>query len=55
MLSAGDLPADSVPHGSEARFKVQLGSSVYDVERELIVRTIAYAGGNKRAPPTFSG
>jgi two-component system, NtrC family, response regulator HydG len=47
MLSAGDLPADSVPHGSEARFTVQLGSSVYDVERELIVRTIAYAGGNK--------
>ena len=47
MLSAGDLPADSVRHGSEARFTVQLGSTVYDVERELIVRTIAYAGGNK--------
>ncbi len=47
MLSAEDLPADSVAHGSEARFMVELGSSVYDVERELIVRTIAYAGGNK--------
>ena len=47
MLSAGDLPADSVRHGSEAQFTVRLGSTVYDVERELIVRTIAYAGGNK--------
>jgi transcriptional regulator with PAS, ATPase and Fis domain len=48
VLSAGDLPADSVPkHGPEARFTVQIGSSVYDVERELIVRTIAHAGGNK--------
>lgn len=47
MLSAEDLPADSVPRCSEARFTVQLGFSVYDVERELIVRTIAYAGGNK--------
>jgi len=48
MLSAEDLPADSVPqHGSEAQFIVHLGSSVREVERELIVRTLAYAAGNK--------
>jgi two-component system response regulator HydG len=48
MLAAGDLPAESVPpHNGEAHFVVHLGSSIYDVERELIVRTIAYTGGNK--------
>jgi transcriptional regulator with PAS, ATPase and Fis domain len=46
--SAKDLPVDSVPqHGSEAQFIVHLGSSVREVERELIVRTLAYAAGNK--------
>jgi two-component system response regulator HydG len=49
MLSAEDLPADSVPqHGSEAQFIVHLGSSVREVERELIVRTLVYAAGNKK-------
>jgi two-component system response regulator HydG len=48
-LSAGDLPPESAaPHrGPEAQFMVRLGSSRYEVERELIVRTLAYAGGNK--------
>ena len=49
MLSAGDLPLEPIPlrGQSEAHFLVQLGSSVYEVERELIVRTVAHAKGNK--------
>jgi transcriptional regulator with PAS, ATPase and Fis domain len=48
MLSAGDLPTESVPpHRAEAHFMVQLGSSMCEVERELIFRTLAFAGGNK--------
>jgi transcriptional regulator with PAS, ATPase and Fis domain len=48
-LSAGDLPPGSAaPHcGPEAQFIVRLGSSRYEVERELVVRTLAFAGGNK--------
>jgi hypothetical protein len=41
-------PESAAPHrGPEAQFMVRLGSSRYEVERELIVRTLAYAGGNK--------
>jgi DNA-binding NtrC family response regulator len=48
MLSAGDLPTESVPpHRAEAHFMVRLGSSMCEVERELIFRTLAFAAGNK--------
>jgi len=48
MLSAGDLPTESVPlHRAEAHFMVRLGSSMCEVERELILRTLAFAAGNK--------
>jgi transcriptional regulator with PAS, ATPase and Fis domain len=48
MLSARDLPMESVPsHSAEAQFMVRVGSAMCDVERELIFRTLAFAGGNK--------
>lgn len=57
MLSAGDLPLEPVAlrGEAEAHFLVQLGSSVYEVERELIVRTLAYAGGNKKRASDILG
>jgi DNA-binding NtrC family response regulator len=48
MLSAGDLPPESVSHrGPEAHFTVRIGSSGSEVQRELLLRTVAYAKGNK--------
>jgi DNA-binding NtrC family response regulator len=56
MLSTGDLPTESVPpHRAEANFMVRLGSSMCEVERELIVRTLAYAGGNKARASVILG
>ncbi len=47
-LSVTDLPLESVPHpGQDSEFVVRLGSTLHEVERELIVRTIDHAGGNK--------
>jgi len=34
-------------YGSANTFTVRLGSSGSEVERELLVRTVEYAGGNK--------
>ena len=49
IISTEDLPHEFVPPcGPETEFMVRLGSSVGEVERELIVRTLAFAGGNKR-------
>lgn len=49
MLSAGDLPQDAaVQRGPRQEFTILLGSSICEVERELIVRTLTYAGGNKK-------
>jgi DNA-binding NtrC family response regulator len=48
MLSAGDLPKEAaVQRCPNTDFTILLGSSICEVERELIVRTIAYAKGNK--------
>jgi transcriptional regulator with PAS, ATPase and Fis domain len=57
MLSVRDLPLEPVvlPSHDEAQFLVQLGSSVYEVERELIVRTLAYARGNKKRASDILG
>ena len=56
MLSAGDLPMESVPsHGAEAHFMVRLGSAMCEVERELIFRTLAFAGGNKARASNLLG
>ncbi|MGH7836782.1 MAG: sigma-54 interaction domain-containing protein [Candidatus Binataceae bacterium] len=56
MLSAGDLPMESVlPHRAEGHFMVQLGSPMSEVERELIFRTLAFAGGNKARASNLLG
>ena len=57
MLSARDLPLEpvAVRDQAEAHFLVQLGSSAYEVERELILRTLAYARGNKKRASDILG
>jgi transcriptional regulator with PAS, ATPase and Fis domain len=48
MLSVGDLPkALASQRGPEVGFMVRLGSTLEEVENELIARTISFAGGNK--------
>ncbi len=48
MLSVGDLPKElSSQRGPEVGFMVRLGSTLEEVENELIARTISFAGGNK--------
>jgi hypothetical protein len=48
MLSAGDLPKElSSRLGPTLGFTVRLGSTLEEVENELIARTILFAGGHK--------
>jgi len=48
MLSVGDLSkAVASQSGAELGFTVRLGSTLAEVENELIARTISFAGGNK--------
>ena len=49
MITMVDLPPEfrSVGQGDSGWFRIRLGASLEDVERELITRTIEYAGGNK--------
>ncbi|MBE3602572.1 sigma-54-dependent Fis family transcriptional regulator [bacterium] len=51
LIGVADLPADlrrgGGSGGSGGVFEVRLGTSLDDVERELIKRTIEFAGGNK--------
>ena len=48
MLSVGDLSTTPAsPTGSQLGFMVRLGSTLEEVENELIARTISFAGGNK--------
>jgi two-component system, NtrC family, response regulator HydG len=48
LITVTDLPADMKRSGgSSSSFELRLGMSLDDVERELIVRTIEYTGGNK--------
>ena len=48
-VTTADLPPEFRTHSQSDSgwFRVRLGSSMDDVERELIMRTIEYAGGNK--------
>jgi DNA-binding NtrC family response regulator len=48
-VTTADLPPEFRTHSQtdSGWFRVRLGSSMDDVERELIMRTIEYAGGNK--------
>jgi len=56
MLSVGDLPPEAaVRRAPNAHFMVELGSSIHEVERELIVRTLVYAGGNKKRASDILG
>jgi DNA-binding NtrC family response regulator len=48
LLSCPDLPPDLRPVGPrDLGFQVRVGSSLDDIERTLIYRTIEFAGGNK--------
>jgi len=48
MLSVADLPPElKRASGSASTFELRLGMSLDEVERELITRTIEFAGGNK--------
>jgi two-component system, NtrC family, response regulator HydG len=49
LISIGDLPAEFKSDGQKTAglFQIRLGTSLDDVERELISRTLEFAGGNK--------
>jgi DNA-binding NtrC family response regulator len=49
MIRKGDLPdAFRTANTSAGSFiKMPLGSSLHDVEKEMIIRTIEFTGGNK--------
>jgi DNA-binding NtrC family response regulator len=49
LLTVADLPADVKRRraGSGSTFELRLGVSLDDAERELIMRTLEFAGGNK--------
>ncbi len=48
LLTVNDLPDDFKAIGGEnSVFPVRIGSSLSEVEKELLRRTIEYAGGNK--------
>ena len=48
LLTVNDLPAEFKSIGGESLvFPVRVGSSLSEVEKELLQRTIEYAGGNK--------
>jgi len=58
MLSAGDLPmdiADQAAAGTDPDFTIRLGASLKEVEAELIFRTLASVGGNKRLAAQLLG
>jgi DNA-binding NtrC family response regulator len=48
LITADDLPQDlKRRNGSGSSFELRLGMSLDEVERELILRTIDFTGGNK--------
>ena len=51
FIAMADLPPDfqhvAAPGAGPEQFQVQLGLSAEEVERELVLRTLDYAGGNK--------
>jgi DNA-binding NtrC family response regulator len=48
LISVADLPPEMKRNsGSNAAFELHLGMSLDEVERELIMRTIEFTGGNK--------
>jgi len=47
LLTLGDLPGEIKPSHGEGSMQIRLGSTLEDVERELIAKTIEFTGGNK--------
>jgi DNA-binding NtrC family response regulator len=47
LLTLGDLPSEIKPVYGEGTVHIRLGSTMGDVERELIIKTIEFTGGNK--------
>jgi DNA-binding NtrC family response regulator len=51
FITMVDLPPNfqslTIPGTGTAHFQIRLGSSAEEVERELVVRTLEFAGGNK--------
>ncbi len=47
LLTLGDLPSEIKPSHGEGSMQIRLGSTLDDVERELIAKTIEFTGGNK--------
>jgi DNA-binding NtrC family response regulator len=47
LLNLGDLPAEIKPSHGEGSMQIRLGSTLDEVERELITKTIEFTGGNK--------
>ena len=48
LLTVADLPAETTPNSDSAPgFEIRLGSRIDEVEKELILRTIDLADGNK--------
>jgi len=47
LLTLGDLPGDIKPGHGDGTMQIRLGSTLDDVERELISKTLEFTGGNK--------
>jgi two-component system response regulator HydG len=51
FITVSDLPPDfqnvSVAPGGAAHLHIRLGSSAEEVERELVLKTLEFTGGNK--------
>ncbi len=47
LLTLSDLPGEIKPGLTDGTMQIRLGSTLDDVERELIVRTIEYTGGQQ--------
>ena len=48
LAGVADLAVEAKPGvGSDGTFEIKLGTSLDEVERELILRTIGFSGGNK--------
>jgi DNA-binding NtrC family response regulator len=47
LLTVSDLPGEIKPGQGEGTMQIRLGSTLDDIERDLILRTIEFTGGNK--------
>jgi len=47
LLTLEDLPGDIKPGHGDGTMQIRLGSTLDDVGRELIIKTLEFTGGNK--------